>query len=94
MTVTEIAICGKPAIYIQLPSHSANRQEDNARVLEKLGAAKVILNNELTAERLSKEIDEIIYDKNKIQKMGHNASQIAVDDVEEKIYNELTQILK
>ena len=33
------------------------RQEDNARVLEKLGAAKIILNHELTGEKLSKEID-------------------------------------
>ena len=94
MTVTEIAICGKPAIFIPLPSHSANRQEDNARVLEKLGAAKVILNNELTAEKLSNEIDNIIYDRNKIEQMGQKANQIAVHDVEEKIYNELTKILK
>ena len=94
MTVTEIANCSKPAIFIPLPSYSANRQEDNARVLEKLGAAKVILNNELTAEKLSNEIKEIIFDNSKIQQMGKNANQIAVDNVEEKIYNELIQILK
>ena len=94
MTVTEIAICEKPAIFIPLPSYSANRQEDNARVLEKLGAAKVILNNELTAKKLSNEIDNIIYDRNKIEQMGQKANQIAVHDVEEKIYNELIKILK
>ena len=93
MTVTEIAICEKPAIFIPLPSHSANRQEDNARVLEKLGAAKVILNNELNATKLSNEIDNIIYNKQKLQEMGKNAQKIAVNNVEEKIYNELTQIL-
>ena len=94
MTVTEIAICGKPAIFIPLPSHSANRQEDNARVLEKLGAARVILNNELTAKKLSNEIDSIICDKSKINQMGLNAQKIAVKDVEEKIYHELIKILK
>lgn len=94
MTVTEIAICSKPAIFIPLPSRSANRQEDNARVLEKLGAAKVILNNELTPEKLSNQIDNIIYDKTKIEQMGQNANKIAVHDVEEKIYNELLKILK
>lgn len=94
MTVTEIAICGKPAIFIPLPSYSANRQEDNARVLEKLGAAKVILNNELTAEKLSNEIESIIYDELKLEQMGKKANQIAVNNVEEKIYNELIKILK
>ena len=32
MTVTEISIVGKPAIFIPLPSKMANRQEDNALV--------------------------------------------------------------
>ena len=45
MTITEISIVGKPAIFIPLPSNLANRQEDNARVFEKNGAAKIILNN-------------------------------------------------
>ena len=93
MTITEIAICGKPAIFIPLPSRSANRQEDNARVLEKLGAAKIILNNELTGEKLANQIDEIIKDKNKLEKMGQLANQIAPSNVEEKIYEEIEKIV-
>lgn len=49
MTVTEIAKLGKAAIFIPLPNVSENHQEYNARVLEKLGAARVILNDELNA---------------------------------------------
>ncbi len=94
MTITELSICGKPAIFVPLPSKSANRQEDNARVLEKLGAAKIILNHELTGEKLSKEIDAIIKDKAKLQEMGKLATKIAPSQVEEKIYEELMQILK
>ena len=93
MTITEIAICSKPAIFIPLPSRSANRQEDNARVLEKLGAARIILNNQLTGKKLSEEIDDIIFDKNKLQKMGELANKIAPKDVEETIYKELKNIL-
>ena len=36
MTITEIALVGKPAIFIPLPSNSANRQIDNANVDELL----------------------------------------------------------
>lgn len=93
MTITEIAICAKPSIFIPLPSRAANRQEDNARVLEKIGAAKIILNNELTGEKLSGEIDSIIYDKFKLQEMGRMATVIAPSNVEEKIYEEVKKIV-
>lgn len=94
MTITELAICGKPAIFIPLPSKSANRQEDNARVLEKLGAAKIILNHELTGEKLSSEINDIIKNRAKLEKMGKLANQIAPNHVEEKIYDEILKIVK
>lgn len=94
MTITEIAICGKPAIFIPLPSRAANRQEDNARVLEKLGAAKIILNNELTGKKLAQAIDSVIFDKEKLQKMGQAANQIAPSNVEDKIYEEIERIVK
>lgn len=94
MTITELAICAKPAIFVPLPSRAANRQEDNARVLEKLGAAKIILNHELTGEKLSGEIDDIIKNRAKLEKMGKLANQIAPNHVEEKIYDEILKIVK
>ena len=94
MTITEVSIVGKAAIFVPLPSFSANRQEDNALVLKKIGAAKMILNDELTSEKLSKEIDEIIYNENELTEMGRLANTIAPEDVEEKIYSEIKKILK
>lgn len=94
MTITEISIVGKPSIFIPLPSKSANRQEDNALVLKKIGAAKIILNNELNGKILSKEIDDIIEDEQELQEMGKVANSIAPSDVEEKIYNELVNLIK
>lgn len=94
MTITEIAICAKPAIFVPLPSISANRQEDNARVLEKLGAAKIIENHELSGKKMSEQINQIIKDKEKLEKMGKAANQIAPNNVEEKIYEELQNIIK
>lgn len=89
MTITEIAIVEKPAIFIPLPSVGANRQEDNARVLEKLGAARVILNSEVNANILNRYINEMIEDRDNLIKMGKNAQSVAMMDVEEKIYNEI-----
>lgn len=94
MTITELAICGKPAIFVPLPSRAANRQEDNARVLEKLGAAKIIFNNELTGEKLASQIDSIVKNKIELEKMGKLAMKIAPNRVEDKIYEEILKIVK
>lgn len=94
MTITEVSIVGKPAIFIPLPSVSANRQEDNALVLKKIGAAKMILNKDVTGEILSKEIKDIIHDKFELEEMGKIAGTIAPSNVEEKIYEEIIKILK
>ena len=93
MTLTELAIIGKPAIFIPLPSSSANRQEDNARVFEKNGAAKVILNNELNENNLNKEINNIISNKEIVNNMGKAASKMAVFDAENRIYQEIKNLL-
>ena len=94
MTITEVSIVGKPAIFIPLPSMSANRQEDNALVLKKIGAAKMILNNEVNGINLSEEINEIIHDKLELEEMGKMAETIAPSNVEDKIYAEIEKILK
>ncbi len=94
MTITEVSIVGKPAIFIPLPSISANRQEDNALVLKKIGAAKMILNNEVNGTNLAEEIDDIIHDKLELDEMGKMANTIAPSDVEEKIYEEIVKVLK
>jgi UDP-N-acetylglucosamine--N-acetylmuramyl-(pentapeptide) pyrophosphoryl-undecaprenol N-acetylglucosamine transferase len=94
MTCTEVCIVGKPCIFVPLPSISANRQEDNARVLEKIDSARVILNNELTFENLSQTIDSIVNDKEKVNKMGQNALQLATYNVQDKIFDEICKLLK
>ena len=94
MTITEICLVGKPAIFIPLPSNSANRQIDNANVLAKIGAAKIILNEGVNSENLGHSIDEIIKDPKELKAMGKRAKTLAKYDVEEKIYEEIKKIVK
>lgn len=93
MTVTEIARVGKPSILIPFPLATENHQEYNARVLVNAGAAKIILDKDLNSEVLEKEIDSIVSNKEKQLKMGQNANKIAIQNVEEKIYQEIEKIL-
>lgn len=94
MTITEISTVGKPAIFVPLPNVSNNHQEYNARVLENVGAAEIILNKELNAEILNKKIIEILQSDEKAKQMGKNAKKIAISNVEDKIYEEVKKLVK
>lgn len=94
MTVTEIANLGKPSILVPLPNVSHDHQLYNAKVLEKVGAAKIILNDELTGEKLNHAIEEIILDKAKMEKMAENAYKVSTQQVEDKIYQEVRNLVK
>lgn len=85
---------GKPAIFVPLPNVSNNHQEYNAKVLEKVGAADIILNKDLNAKTLNKEIESILQDDKRLEQMGEKAKKIAVYNVEDKIYEEVKKLIK
>ena len=92
MTTTEIAITEKPAIFVPFPFATENHQEYNARVLADVGAAKIILDKDLNATTLSNTLNEMLKDKNVLLKMGQNANKVAINDADEKIYEEIKKL--
>lgn len=94
MTITELAIACKPAIFIPLPSVGANRQEDNARVVESLGGAEVILNSELNSDNLSEKLNRLTSDLNVLKQMGQKINSLEIKNVEDKIYKEICDVVK
>ena len=93
MTITEIANLGKPSILVPLPNVSNDHQLYNAKVLEKVGAAKIILNKDLQDEKLDLEINNIVLYQQVMEKMGANAQKVAVKNVEDKIYKEIKETI-
>ena len=61
----------------------------NAKVLQNVGAADIILDNELTGEKLNMNIEKIVLDENKCKNMGEKAFTVATDNVENKIYAQI-----
>lgn len=94
MTITELAIACKPAIFIPLPSVGANRQEDNARVAEKLGGAEVILNSDIDSEKLSEMLNRLTSNRDNLKKMGEKINLLEIKNVEDKIYKEICDVVK
>ena len=94
MTITEISKLGKPSILVPLPNVSHDHQLYNAKVLKNVGAAEIILDNELNGEILNEKIEKIVLDKNKCKTMGENALKISTDNVEDKIYEQIIETIK
>ena len=93
MTITEISLLGKPAIFIPLPNVSNDHQTYNAKVLENSNAAKIIKNDDLTYEKLDNMINSMISDKDYLKTMGENAAKIAITDADDRIYKEIKELL-
>ncbi len=76
ITCAEIAARGLPAVFVPYP-HASGHQEDNARVLEGAGAARVILEGELDGERLAETVLSLMADRGKLGAMGESARRLA-----------------
>ena len=94
MTITEISNLGKPSILVPLPNVSNNHQLHNAKALENVGAAKIILNDQINGQILNSTIEEIIRNPINMQEMGKKALKISTIDAENKIYEEIKKIVK
>lgn len=72
-TTAEIAVLGKPSLLVPYPHAAENHQEENARVLEKAGAAEVLLDGDCTGERLLARVRAILSDPDRRAQMGKAA---------------------
>lgn len=59
--IAELTARGIPSLLVPYPYAAENHQEFNARELEAAGAAKVILNRELTAEKIIGVLDKVLH---------------------------------
>jgi UDP-N-acetylglucosamine--N-acetylmuramyl-(pentapeptide) pyrophosphoryl-undecaprenol N-acetylglucosamine transferase len=84
-TLSELTFIGKPSILVPSPNVTANHQEKNARMLEKDGAARVLLEGEFDAEKLLKEINMMISNREVLKSMGKSAAKLSQKDAAEKI---------
>lgn len=92
ITLSELAACGKPSILIPSPNVTHNHQQINAQSFEKIGAAKVILEKELCAQKLYGTILSLLKAPDTLKLMSQNALKLAVFDSVEKIYSEIIQL--
>lgn len=79
-TVSELCALGKPALYVPLVPTGGDEQTRNAQMCEAIGAAKIIRQSELNAEKLLRELPLLLNDGPQLAKMSAAALTLAKPD--------------
>lgn len=93
-SLAEINALGKPSILIPSPNVTNNHQEANARSLESVGAAEIILEAELTGKHLLEKLSALLLDDHKLAKMSAASQFLAVPDSASRIALAIARIMK
>ncbi|MEO7539195.1 MAG: undecaprenyldiphospho-muramoylpentapeptide beta-N-acetylglucosaminyltransferase [Pyrinomonadaceae bacterium] len=82
-TCAEVCAAGKAAIMIPLPTAADDHQRKNAEAMVEQGAVRMILQSELTGERLAKEIMDVISPLSTLTEMAAAAKKMSRSDAAE-----------
>ncbi len=85
MAVSEIALASRPAIFVPYPFHRDRQQELNARVIERLGGAIIVNDDDSLGENLAAALSEFTKDPSRLIEMGRKANQAGRPDAAAQI---------
>ena len=93
-TVAELAAAGKPSLLIPFPQAADDHQRKNAEVLAAADAAALLIQEELTPEKLLSTIVELLGDRERLQAMSEHAITLAHPDASRRIGEMVRAIAK
>ncbi len=93
-TCAELSAAGKAGIMIPLPTAADDHQRKNAEALQNAGAAKMILQLDLSGESLANEILDLTNSPEKISAMEKAAKKLARKDAAEVTVNLIEELAR
>lgn len=93
LTVAELAAAAKPALLVPFPFAVDDHQRVNAEVLVKAGAALCVVQSELTAERLTAYLEQLLT-PDTLAEMASKARQAAYLDATQRLTNGCLALVK
>lgn len=90
-SIAEIAAHSKPAILVPSPYAANNHQQKNAEVLERMGAARILQQDDLSPIRLISEIDKILTNPKVKKYLQKSIHELWVPDAAARIAHLLIQ---
>ena len=92
-TLSELQALGKASILIPSPYVAENHQYHNAMALVNNNAALILEEKDLTADKLTSMVNDLLADREKLNEIGENAGKMAVLDATERIYKTLCELV-
>lgn len=93
-SLTELAVCGTPAILIPYPFAAEDHQSYNSEVFTQAGAALSFKQSELTTELLQTQVLNLLQSPDELNKMAENAKAIAVPDSADKLASLVREVVE
>lgn len=93
MSTAELAAWGVPMILVPLPTAAADHQTTNARALEGAGAARVILQSDLTPGRLDADVRAIFGAPGEVERMSASVLARARPHAAEEIAARILELI-
>jgi UDP-N-acetylglucosamine--N-acetylmuramyl-(pentapeptide) pyrophosphoryl-undecaprenol N-acetylglucosamine transferase len=90
-SIFEVVAVGRPAILVPYPFATADHQSANAEWMRAGGAATVIPDAELTAERLAAEVGAVLGDEARLEEMAAASRKLAKPDAARRIADEVLE---
>jgi UDP-N-acetylglucosamine--N-acetylmuramyl-(pentapeptide) pyrophosphoryl-undecaprenol N-acetylglucosamine transferase len=84
-TLAELSSMGKPALIVPSPNVTNHHQEKNARLVERAGGARVLLEGEFDAGSFLAEIRKLLSDSAGLQNMSASMRGLSVPDALDRI---------
>ncbi len=91
-TVAELAAAGKPSILVPFPFAADDHQLRNAQAFERVGAARLVLDKDLTGDRLVKEILALTKSPDTLETMAKAAKALARPGAAERAAQVLEEV--
>jgi UDP-N-acetylglucosamine--N-acetylmuramyl-(pentapeptide) pyrophosphoryl-undecaprenol N-acetylglucosamine transferase len=93
MTVSELALMGKAAIFVPSPYVAANHQYKNAKAIYDADACELVEEREFDSGRLEDTVSALLENDGRRHTMENNIKAFAVCDANEKIYAEIISLI-
>jgi UDP-N-acetylglucosamine--N-acetylmuramyl-(pentapeptide) pyrophosphoryl-undecaprenol N-acetylglucosamine transferase len=93
-TTAELMAAGKASLMIPFPFAADDHQRKNAEAMEAAGAAKMILHQDLSAQRLAREIETLVNEPEKVTAMEHAARNLSHGDAAAKVVDLVEEMVE
>jgi UDP-N-acetylglucosamine--N-acetylmuramyl-(pentapeptide) pyrophosphoryl-undecaprenol N-acetylglucosamine transferase len=93
-TVAELAAAGKPSLLIPFPQAADDHQRKNAEVLAQAGAARMLIERDITPDVLRETLVKLLKDRAGLERMSERARALAHPDATMRIASMVEAIIR